>query len=225
MATLQLYDQLLQFPLFQGMSRDDLVQVAGHTRFDFQKYAAQKTIVGEGDACTHFYFLLSGTLGVETCSDNHSYRVVEQLSAPYMLQAETVFGYYQRYTHTYRALTPVNVMRLDRQEVMRLSEQFLVFRINLLNLFATQSQKCLRQVWRHSPRTLDERIVRFFVQHCIHPAGPKVFYILMTRLADELNDSRLDVSRALNRLQAKGMLSLHRGRIEIPQMEYLLMNV
>jgi hypothetical protein len=31
---LQLYDQLLQFPLFQGMSRDDLSQVAGHTKFD-----------------------------------------------------------------------------------------------------------------------------------------------------------------------------------------------
>ena len=32
MASLQIYEKLLLFPLFQGMSRDDLEQVAGHTR-------------------------------------------------------------------------------------------------------------------------------------------------------------------------------------------------
>ena len=45
----------------------------------------------------------------------------------------------------------------------------------------------------------------------------------MTRLAEELNDSRLNVSRALNMLQGEGLLELHRGRIEIPQLERLLM--
>jgi len=45
----------------------------------------------------------------------------------------------------------------------------------------------------------------------------------MNRLALELNDSRLNVSRALNRLQSKGLLSLHRGKIEIPLLEHLLM--
>ena len=223
MAALQLYDQLLQFPLFQGMSRDDLAQVAGHTKFDFQKHAAQRAIVSDGEPCTHLYFLLSGTLTVETISDDHSYRLVEQLSAPYMIQPEAIFGYHQRYTHTFYAKSPVSLLRLDRQEVVRLLEQFLVFRINLLNLFATTSQRLLRQTWRHHPQSLDERIIRFMARHCIHPAGPKTFYILMAQLAGEVNDSRLDVSRALNRMQAAGLLTLHRGRIEIPQMERLLM--
>ena len=42
MAVLQIYDQLLQFPLFQGMSRDDLEIVAGHTRFGFSKLSSAK---------------------------------------------------------------------------------------------------------------------------------------------------------------------------------------
>ena len=37
---MQLYDQLLQFPLFQGMSHDILALVAGHTRFGFLKTTA-----------------------------------------------------------------------------------------------------------------------------------------------------------------------------------------
>ena len=33
MPVLKIFDQLLQFPLFQGMSRDDLEIIAGHIRY------------------------------------------------------------------------------------------------------------------------------------------------------------------------------------------------
>ena len=223
MAVLQIYDRLLQFPLFQGMSRDDLEIVAGHTRFGFLKVSAGRQIIYAGDPCTHLYFLINGTLKIETYSDDSRYSVTEQMSSPYILQQESVFGYYQRYTHNFYALTDANFLTLDKEEVVRLSEDFLVFRLNLMNHLATQSQKLIQMQWRRSPQSLRERIVRFFFQHTLYPAGPKTFHILMERLAEEVNDSRLNVSRALNRMQEAGVLELHRGRIEIPQLERLLM--
>ena len=223
MATLQIYEKLLLFPLFQGMSRDDLELVAGHTRFGFSKMNQGSTIVTEGDDCRQLLFLINGTLRVETMADDRSYMVVEQLEAPVILQPEVIFGYTQRYTHTYIAKTDVNLITVGKDEVLRLSEDFLVFRLNLLNMFATQTQKSSRLLWQHVPVTLEDRIVRFFAQHCIYPAGPKMFHVLMNRLAEELNDSRLDVSRALNALQRDGKIVLHRGRVEIPQRERLLM--
>ena len=223
MPTLQLYDHLLQFPLFQGMSRDNLALVPGHTKFGFLKYAAGQTLVSDGDSCTQLYFLLSGSLRAESYADDHSYSVDEQFAAPYMLQPEAIFGYNQRFTHTFTAITEVSLIAIEKAEVMRLSEQFLVFRLNLLNIYATQAQKMLRQSFRHHPESLAERIVRFLSQRCIYPAGPKTFHILMTQLASEVGDSRLDVSRALNQLQRDGLLRLYRGRIEVPQMEHLLM--
>lgn len=223
MAVLQIYDRLLQFPLFQGMSRDDLEIVAGHTRFGFQKVTAGRQIIHAGDPCTHLYFLINGTLKIETFSDDSRYSVIEQMSSPYILQQESIFGYYQRYTHNFYALTDANFLTLDKEEVVRLSEDFLVFRLNLMNHLATQSQKLIQMQWRRSPLSLRERIVRFFFQHTLYPAGPKTFHILMERLAEEVCDSRLNVSRVLNRLKDAGMLELHRGRIEIPQLERLLM--
>jgi CRP-like cAMP-binding protein len=223
MATLQIYEKLILFPLFQGMSRDDLEQVAGHTRFGFSKFAPGATIVAEGDDCRQLYFLVSGTLRVETMSDDRGYTVEEQQEAPVILQPEVVFGYTQRYSHTYIAQTDASFITVGKDEVLRLSEDFLVFRLNLLNMFATQTQKSSRLLWQHVPTSLEDRIVRFFAQHCIYPAGPKVFYILMNRLAEELNDSRLNVSRALNALQRDEKIVLRRGRVEIPLMERLLM--
>ena len=160
---------------------------------------------------------------METAADDRGYMVVEQLEAPVVLQPEVIFGYTQRYTHTFVAQTDANFITVDKDEVLRLSEDFLVFRLNLLNMFATQTQKMSRLLWQHVPDSLENRIVRFFAQHCIYPAGPKMFHVLMNRLAEELNDSRLDVSRALNALQRDGKIVLHRGRVEIPQMERLLM--
>lgn len=223
MASLQIYEKLLLFPLFQGMSRDDLEQVAGHTRFGFSKINAGATVVADGDDCQQLFFMINGTLRVETMSDDRGYTVVEQLEAPVILQPEVIFGYTQRYTHTYIAQTDANFITIGKDEVLRLSEDFLVFRLNLLNLFATQTQKTARMLWQHVPYSLENRIVRFFAQHCLYPAGPKVFHILMNRLANELNDSRLDVSRALNALQHEGKIELRRGRVVIPQMERLLM--
>lgn len=223
MPTLQLYDQLLQFPLFLGMSRDNLAKVAGHTKFGFMKCKQGEIIVKEDSPCNQLHFLLSGAVKVEAHSDDRSYTVVEQLSAPLILQPEAIFGYHQRFTHTFTAMTEASLITLDKDEVMRLSDEFLVFRLNLLNIYATLAQKQLRQPWRRFPETLTERITRFLVQHCVYPAGPKTFYILMTRLANEVGDSRLDVSRALNKMQLDGLVKLHRGRIEVPQMERLLM--
>lgn len=223
MAVLQIYDRLLQFPLFQGMSRDDLEIVAGHTRFGFMKVSAGRQIIHVGDPCNHLYFLINGTLKIESFSDDSRYSVTEQMTSPYILQQESIFGYYQRYTRNFYALTDVNFLTLDKEEVVRLSEDFLVFRLNLMNHFATQTQKLIQLQWRRSPQTLRGRIVRFFFQHVLYPAGPKTFHILMERLAEEVNDSRLDVSRALNGMQRDGLLELHRGRIEIPQLERLLM--
>ena len=223
MATLQLFDQLLQFPLFQGMSRDDLSQVAGHTKFDFVKLQAGRLLVKEYDACYHLFFLLNGALQVESRAHDHSYTVSEVASAPFMVQPEAIFGYNQRYTRSFTAQTDVNLVSIDKDEVVRLAEEFLVFRLNLLNVFATQTQKLERISWQRCPLTLRDRIIHFFTARVLRPAGSKTFYILMTTLANELNDSRLDISRALNQMQRDGLLTLHRGRIEIHQMERLLM--
>ena len=220
---MEIYDRLLQFTLFQGMSHADLMQVAGHTKFNFSKLAAGKKLVREGDDCHHLVFVTNGTLRAETVSDDHSCRVTESISAPYILQPERLFGITQRYSSSFTAETPCSLISIDKQEVLLLLETQLVFRLNMLNLLAAESQRLRHHAWRTAPRTLPERITRFFFSRCLYPAGPKTFHILMQQMAKELNDSRLDISVALNKMQAEGLLTLHRGRIEIPMLERLLM--
>ena len=151
MPTLQIYDQLLQFPLFQGMSRDDLEIVAGHTRFGFTKMPAGKQVLKNGSACQQMFFLINGSVKIQSYADDNGYSVEETVTAPYLLQLESAFGYYQRYTHDFTTTTDVNFLLLDKEEVVRLSEDFLVFRLNLMNLILCKhdsvQMKQYRFVW------------------------------------------------------------------------------
>jgi len=217
------YDHLLQFPLFQGLSHTELLQMAGNTKFGFCKVAAGKTVVKEGEVCQTLHFLISGQLTLVTRSDDYRYKVEEQLVAPWLIQPEVLFGGHPRFDSTITTTVESHFITLSKDEVLRLSDDFLIFRLNLLNLLSTQSQRKGRLAWRRTPENLRQRIVHFLLDHCIYPAGPKMVYILMEQLAHELNDSRLDVSRALNGMQHDGLLVLHRGRIEIPSLERLLM--
>ena len=222
-AGLKIYDKLLQFTLFQGMSHADLMEVVGHTKFGFSKQPEGQRIVKDGDYCDHLIFLTTGSLAVDTVSDDHNCRVSEVVNAPYAIQPEQLFGLTQRYTSNFKTLSECSFITIDKQEVMLLLETQLVFRLNMLNSLAADSQRLRHRAWRSAPLSLRDRITRFFFSRCLYPAGPKTFYILMTQLAAELNDSRLDISRALNAMQAEELLTLHRGRIQIPMLERLLM--
>ena len=220
---LKLYDHLLQFPLFQGMSKSELLQLAGNTRLGFLKQPAGKLILNDSDSCDQLFFLISGKITIETQSDDHAYRMTEWITAPWLVQPEALFGFSPRYTQSVRSESEVHFITLSKDEVMRLLDDFLIFRLNLLNLFATQSQRRSRHPWRRSPRTLEERITRFITDHAIYPAGAKTLHILMQQLAIEVGDTRLNVSHALNAMQEKGLITLHRGRIHIPLLEHLFM--
>ena len=53
------------------------------------------------------------------------------------------------------------------------------------------------------------------------PAADQI-KIKMEELAQVVNDTRMGVSRALNSMQEKGLLELHRGEMMIPDAEKLL---
>jgi CRP-like cAMP-binding protein len=224
MAELRVYDQLLKLPLFLGLSRDDLSKVISHTPFGFLKYHKGKMVIMENEPCDRLYFLLKGTLNAESSADDHSYRFIEELSAPEVLQPERLFGLHQRFTKNFICKTEVSLMTLEKVEVMRLSQEFSIFRLNLLNIISAQTQKLSRHPWRRTPQDIGHRIARFLESHCDRPAGPKTVYIRMIDLAKELNESRLDISRALNLLSHYGLATLSRGKIIIPALEKLLMD-
>ena len=222
MALQIIYDRILDFPVFHGLGKNEMADIVARTKFDFHKYAPGRTIVRQNDPCSRLYFFLQGTISCEKDSDDYGYTLREEIPAPLLFQPEDFFGYSQRFSRTAVALTEVSLMTVDKEEVQKFLQQYHIVRMNVVNQLATHIQRLASLAWKHQSDDLEQRIINFISLHCLRPVGRKVLKIKMTRLAHELNDSRRNVSGALNALQEKSLVILQRGRIEIPAMEQLL---
>lgn len=218
---MKLYDSLQSSPLFQGLTSDNLLQIIGQTKFSFHKIAAGDTIKDEGEKCNRLALVTSGQAKSIAHADDHGYSIEESVAAPYMLQPECVFGLHTHYTRTFIATTTCDTVEIDKNDLMRISDEFIIFRMNIINYISALSQKATRKLWHPTPADARGRIVYFIKQHCLSPTGPKTMRIKMTRLAQETGTGRRAVSEALNAMQDEKLLTFSRGIIEIPHIEAL----
>lgn len=225
METSDLYDRLVRIPLFTGMGMDELQRIVSKTKIDFIKVAPKEVIARQGEKCGQLLILIKGQVECHTATDDDRYAVTETLAAPSILQMEAMFGLFQQFTHTLTATAASNLISIEKKEILRLVSSSIIFRLNLINNLSTTLQKRQYDTWRREPQQLTGRIVNFMRRRCLTPSGPKTFHIKMQTLAEEVNDSRLDVSRALNLLRKQGLIEQYRGRIEIPAMQDLIVSI
>lgn len=219
----ELFDTLLGLPLFQGISRGEFIELMGRMRFVRKLFSAGTTIVSQDEPCQTLFFILDGQITALHESDSRKYTLTEWLNPPTVLQPEVLFGLRTRYTGTYKAFTSVRALEIDKAAVRDVLLTYEVFRLNYLNLLSTRLQQKQRDVWRPLPCEASARFFRFLHVRLLRPAGKKELSVKMEVLAEELQVTRLTVSRMLHDLSRKGLIVLRRGRIIIPSFEKLLL--
>lgn len=217
-----IYAKLLQLPFFQGVDRDELEAMASKIRFDFQKYDEGAWIARENDRCATLTLVMTGSVEAEAISADHSYSLRELIDAPCAIEPERIFGLRQHLARGYRATTPCNVLRLQKDDVLRLCAQSLIFELNVLNTISTSAQRAGSAFWRTPPTTIPRKIATFVAHRSLRPAGPKTLSIRLTDLGSAIGESRLNVSRSLHGLEAQGLVALARQTIIIHRLEQLL---
>lgn len=222
---MSIFQRLVETPIFQGMSNDDLSHVVSYVKFDFYRTAAGETIVADGERCTQLLLISTGDISTVATSDDHGYTLTEYFRAPTLVQPERLFGRSPYYSHTVRATSDVNVIALPKGELISLCAKFLVVRLNMLNILSTYAQRLSSNPWHFHPSTLDEEFAVFVAHRCTHPAGRKELTIKMERLAHELDTTRLRVSQMLRRLKAAKLIDYGRERIVIPSLEKLITHI
>lgn len=217
-----IYAKLLRLLFFQGIDRDELEAMASKIRFDFQKYDEGAWIARENDRCATLTLVMTGSVEAEAISADHSYSLRELIDAPCAIEPERIFGLRQHLARGYRATTPCNVLRLQKDDVLRLCAQSLVFELNVLNTISTSAQRAGSAFWRTPPTTIPRKIATFVAHRSLRPAGPKTLSIRLTDLGSAIGESRLNVSRSLHGLEAQGLVALARQTIIIHRLEQLL---
>lgn len=216
-----IFTRLLQLPLFQGLNNEDFSDIVEKAKIHFVKYASEESFLERGEPCKGLLFVLQGQYAVTTHTADRRCTMTEVFEAPALIEPQALLGMNLTYTSSYRAVTELSTIHLDKQFVIGTLFQYEICRMNFMNMVSNRAQQCHNRLWSTPQSGLEARLAHLFSRLCEQPFGRKQFKGRMTDLALYLGASRLSVSRVLNRWHEDGMVELHRKGIVIPQLERL----
>lgn len=216
-----MFDTLLQLPLFQGLAQEDFTRILEKVKLHFTKHKPGEVLLKEGTGCHELIFVLKGEISSSTTSTDGSFSFVEYLPAPYLIEPYAMFGMNTSYTSTYRARTEVHTVSISKAFVIKELFSYDIFRLNYMNIISNRAQMLQNRLWNIPGYSLEARIAYFILSHAERLSGEKVLKIKMEDLAQVVNETRAGVSKALNGMQERGLIELHRGEIVVLKAEEL----
>ena len=213
-----MYRMLLQLPLFQGLNKKDFTEIIGKVTFHFQTIEANKTLINQGDDCNHLLFVLSGKVDMETVSPCQTFTIQELIETPTLIEAQALFGLTPQYCSSYTTVEETKILTIDKKYLLSHLMRYPIFELNYLNIISCKTHNQYNQLWyKVNSNKLLERFKRFIIQHTESLNNSITINVTMEDLAIQLNDTRLNVSRMLNKLKEKKLIELKRKSIFIPK--------
>lgn len=158
-----MYEQLLNLPLFKGVSFEKISEIVGLTKFHFTKYEEGHIIAREGEPCTHIMFILSGAAQMVISTPNERFRIAQKLSAPEVISPDYLFGRATRYPGTVTALEPTGILQITKADYIRILHLDEVFLFNFLNLLSRDAQQSLDGLLAVTTGSIAQRIAYWIV--------------------------------------------------------------
>lgn len=210
------YALLTRLPLLQGISSTDLLGWEDALRLDLDVFPASNLpLIRQGEPCSQLIFLVEGELQREHHSADNRFMTRSSLRGPAVIEVDRLFGLKPTYEYTYRIQTEVKMLSIRKSLVGSLLMKNEVFRLNLLNTLSAIAQKKATALLPVQLNNVEERLRHFvgtLFQDC---EGEVELFIMMNDIARYIGDSRLIVSKLLNRLHEERSIRLGRGHFII----------
>ena len=153
-----MYQQLMQLPLFQGVSTDKITALVEKLPFHFLKYRNGESVLCAGDLCTHIKFIVSGKVRLVTPFANLRVTISQTLSTPHVLAAEYLFGRETVYPYSATAEGPCGILQLRKSDYIKMVSSDKVFLFNILNYLSSGSQRNMSSALAIKDGSVAERL-------------------------------------------------------------------
>ena len=205
-----MYNTLLQLPLFQGMSKDELSEIIERVKLHFVRVDDKRPLFVQGEPCDKLAFLLNGKLVSETTAPCGTFTFVEVYDTPMMIEPHSLFGRRPCYKATYTAQEEASLLIIDKQYIYDVLGSYEIFRMNFFNQLCYKTEQLYERVWNIDSQPLEGRLIYFIRNLCNTLQGTKILRIKMEDLARLMDDTRLNISNVLNQWQAEGLIEMRR---------------
>ncbi len=218
---LTMFERLLQLPLFQGLTQQEISDAMSHVRLDFANYHRGDEVVMQDDVCRTLVYIISGEMMAEYRDPKGRFVLTEHLPNLKVIEPYNMFGMHQKFSRTYIFSTDGTTLTIDKQMLLKHLMANNIIKINFMNITSNKYQQTLHLMWDFPDDTVLHKIIKFILSYSIVPKGKKDVQIKMRDLADIIHETRLNVSGVLNEMQEQGLVTLQRGGFTIGELQNL----
>ena len=215
MAMNSMYQQLMQLPLFQGVSTDKITAAVEKLPFHFLKFRNGEQIFGVGDPCTHIKFIVSGQVRIEIPCAHLRVSLQQTLSTPHVLAAEYLFGRETTYPFTAVANGPCDILQLRKSDYVKMVSSDKVFLFNILNYLSSGCQRNTSSVLSVKSGSVLERLMVLVDMLAVSGATDLKITYKQKDLCSLFGTQRTSLVAALDRLSDRGVLEYNSNELRI----------
>lgn len=210
-----MYQQLMQLPLFQGVSSDRITALVEKLPFHFLKFRNGEQIFAAGDQCTHVRFIVSGQVRLETQFDNLRVSLLQTLTTPHVLAAEYLFGRETSYPYTAVADGPCGILQLRKSDYIKMLGADKVFLFNILNYLSSGSQRSMSSILATKDGSITERLAMLVDALSIAGAADVTLRFKQKDLCALLGTQRTTFIASLDKLSDEEILDYDSNELHI----------
>lgn len=217
-----MFDKMKQLPFLQGMSVAEFDSILKFMKLDFKTYNEGDCIVHQGDKADNLIYVIDGKFEAEHQDMLNSFVISEiSTASPYLIEPHNLFSIQRRYDRTYSFLTRGSTFTISKEFfTSRLLDHKLI-RSNLINHLCNELSKMQSRVRFSLSADIEQRIADFIRSYTTMKNAETHLHISMDTLACMTDETRLNVSKVLNKWNDQGIIILKRLYFIVPDTSLL----
>lgn len=215
-------EKMQLLPLLQGMKLEDFHNFIYSTKLDFNQMIDGDRIVEQGERCLSLIYIMGGEFEAELHDNDAEIIVTEKSDAvPHLIEPYNMYGVKRTYERSYSFLSKGATFTMSRDSFMQKLTSFEIIRKNYINLLCNNLRKSNDAIRFDYPQEAEAKLAKLIKSYCLFPNGEKNIFVKMNQLAEMTGETRLTISKVLNKWQDRGLAELRRNCFTIKELDNL----
>ena len=195
--------------------REDSELFPSDLKYSIKNYHKNAVVFHQGDVCDALYILINGSVKTEMITENGNLLGIEMISAPRPLAPAFVFSDNNRFPVDVTTMESVEILRIPKDEVMRLMTTQPDFMKQFLTHNANRTQFLTNRLQLLSIKTIKGKLAHFLLENSIEEDKPFEMKRNQTELADFFGVARPSLARSLSEMVQEGLININKKEYRI----------
>lgn len=208
-------------PICSQIQINDQEQFLSDLKCTVKTYGKNDLIVQQGDICDSLYMLTLGSVKTEMITESGNILGIEIIKAPHPLAPAFLFSDNNHFPVDVTALEEVEIMKIPKDEIMRLMMTNPDFMKQFLTYNSNRTQFLTNRLQLLSIKSIKGKVAHFLIEQ--ETVAQKSFTINrnQTELAEFFGIARPSLARCLSEMVQDGIIKINKKEYTILNMKRL----